>query len=107
MCKSFDDGCKRYPAFNACEDDLCCAVGRESTLDATEQIALVEKWSKEHPIKIRSSEFLKHYPDAMVQDNGMVAICPRCVDKRFEPCGGCIRTRCDRCKAEYWMQEVE
>lgn len=26
-------------------------------------IATVEKWSKEHPIKTRQSEFLKHYPN--------------------------------------------
>ena len=38
MCKSFCDGCKGCPAFNACEDDLCCAVGNESTLDVTAQL---------------------------------------------------------------------
>lgn len=43
MCKSFDAGCKGCPAFNACEDELCCAVGQESTLDATAQIVMVEE----------------------------------------------------------------
>ena len=63
MCKSFEPGCKGCPAFSACKDELCCAVGQESTLDATAQIAMVEEWSAAHPRKTRQSVFLEHWPE--------------------------------------------
>ena len=31
-----------------------------------EAVAIVEKWSKEHPIKTRQSEFLKMFPDVLI-----------------------------------------
>lgn len=33
-------------------------------------IAIVQKWSDEHPPKTYLSEFLKHYPDALLKSNG-------------------------------------
>ena len=46
MCKSVGDACTGCPAFNVCEDNLCCcAVDIESTMDATAQVAIVEGWS--------------------------------------------------------------
>ena len=55
MCKSFGDRCNGCPASDACG---CCAVDQAvdqaSTLDATAQVAIVEKWSAAHPRKTRS-----------------------------------------------------
>lgn len=51
MCKSFNNSCnlcKGCPAFN-----VYCTVSIASTLDAAEQVAMVEKWSKEHPISVK------------------------------------------------------
>lgn len=74
----------------------------------TDAVKIVEEWSKEHPIKTRNSEFLKHYPNARVQEDGTVELCPKWIDPNFDMGSiKCHRTRCDRCKAEYWMQEVE
>lgn len=110
MCKSFDAGCKGCPAFNVCEDDLCCAVGQFSTLDATAQIAIVEAWSAAHPRKTRQSVFLEQWPEAELDTNGAVAICPtilssdyRSANKRCKHPG----TACSDCRREFWMQEVE
>ena len=54
MCKSFGDRCTGCPASDACG---CCAVDQAvdqaSTLDATAQVAIVEKWSAAHPSKTR------------------------------------------------------
>lgn len=110
MCKSFDAGCKGCPAFNVCEYDLCCAVGQFSTLDATAQIAIVEAWSAAHPRKTRQSVFLEQWPEAELDTNGAVAICPtilssdyRSANKRCKHPG----TACSDCRREFWMQEVE
>ena len=107
MCKSFDTGCNGCPAFNACNNNLCCAVGNESMMDATDQIAIVEEWFAAHPRKTRSSEFLKHYPNATVGSRGIVDICPQAIDKDYIPANGCCNTSCDECSYEYWTQEVE
>ena len=104
MCKSFDAGCKGCPAFNVCEDDLSCAVGQLSTLDATAQIAIVEEWSAAHPRKTRKIVFLEQYPEASCVDNILVA-CPKVIDKNFSCSNTCFN--CAECRREFWMQEVE
>ena len=110
MCKSFDGGCKGCPAFNACEDELCCAVGPESTLDATAQIAMVEEWSAAYPRKTRQSVFLEHWPEAAIDSYGVLNLCPTPISKSHRNIyGKCARAvvKCDECRREFWMQEVE
>lgn len=110
MCKSFDAGCNGCPAFNACEDDLCCAVGQESTLDAAAQIAIVEKWSAAHPRKTRQSVFLEQYPDAVLDVFGVLRICQIYISADYRDSnGGCKNpyNMCDNCRREFWMHEVE
>lgn len=107
MCKSFCDGCKGCPASNVCEDDLCCAVGQESTLDATAQIAIVEEWSAAHPRKTRQSVFLEQWPNAKVFVDGVLDFCPQELDSRY-PCQSTdVEMRCQSCRREFWTQEVE
>ena len=110
MCKSFYDGCKGCPASNVCEDDLCCAVGNESTLDVTAQIAIVEEWSAAHPRKTRQSVFLEHYPEAVLDEYGVLFLCPSDISAvHRDSDGGCKHpyNMCDNCRREFWMQEVE
>ena len=110
MCKSFDGGCKGCPAFNACEDDLCCAVGQESTMDATAQIAMVEEWSAAHPRETRQSVFLKQWPEAAIDSYGVLNLCPTPISKSHRNIyGKCAHAgvNCDKCRREFWMQEVE
>ena len=109
MCKSFDVGCNGCPAFNACNNNLCCAVGNESTLDATAQIAIVEEWSAAHPRKTRQSVFLEHYPEAVLDGFGVLRICPIYISSDYrDNCNGCknIGKKCSDCRREFWMQEV-
>nr|DAG02117.1 MAG TPA: hypothetical protein [Myoviridae sp. ct4uh47] len=65
-------------------------------------IAVVEQWSKEHPRKTRQSVLLEQWPDARVDSNGVLAICP--ADVSAEPC---LTRPCGICCREFWMQEVE
>lgn len=104
MCQTYD-GCEDCPA-NACGNFVDCRVDIMQTIDAADAVAIVEKWSKEHPVKTRSSEFLKHYPNA-INYGGVLFICPKKVDESYNPCNGCSDTSCDDCRSEYWMQEVE
>ena len=110
MCKSFDTGCTSCPAFNACEDDLCCAVGNESTLDATAQIAIVEEWSAAHPRKTRQSVFLEQYPGTILDVFGVLQLCPARISAAYRRCDGECKNPekvCSDCRREFWMQEVE
>lgn len=111
MCKSFDNGCTGCPAFNTCNDGLrCCAVSQESTLDAMTQIAIVEKWSVAHPRKTRQSVFLEQYPETIVDERGVIYVCPMYIsadhrDKNGE-CGDPDQM-CIDCRIKFWAQEVK
>lgn len=110
MCKSFCDGCTGCPAFNACDNNLCCAVGNESMMDATAQIAIVEEWSAAHPRKTRQDVFLEQYPEAVLDGFGVLRICPIYISADYrDNCNGCknIGKKCSDCRREFWMQEVE
>lgn len=74
MCKSFNTGCKWCPAFNADDELCCCAVGQESTLDATAQVAIVEKWSTEHPRKTKQDIFLEQWPETKIGSDGILSL---------------------------------
>lgn len=106
MCKSFDTGCKGCPA----ENELCCAVGQESTLDATAQVAIVEKWSTEHPRKTKQDIFLEQWPETKIGNDGILTLCPAIVSSAHRnQYGDCkiLCKSCDDCCREFWTQEME
>ena len=110
MCKSFGDRCTGCPASDACKNKLCCAFDQGSTLDATAQVAIVEKWSAAHPIKTRQSVFIEQYPDAVLDGFGVLRICPIYLSAEYrDDCNGGknIGKKCSDCRREFWMQEVE
>lgn len=66
-------------------------------------VKTVEKWSDEHPVKTRQSEFLKIFPNAELDDDH-IDICPKAIDtKIIIDC----RRMCRDCEREYWLAEVE
>lgn len=68
-----------------------------------EFVPIVEKWSKEHPVKTRQSEFLKVFPNAKMTELGSLKICPADVDRNIE----CSVESCTNCRKKYWLEEVE
>lgn len=108
MCKSssgcancpFNQGFVEQPAF-PCKSSVSC---KERV--ATEKcVSIVEKWSAEHQIGTRQSEFLKMFPNAPLYD-GSLTICPLEVDY----CAKCRTLQgviCPDCQKEYWLAEVE
>jgi hypothetical protein len=112
MCERYwqvDGDCDGCPMLNVDEcnelrsmvDDAGKAVGKV--------VEIVEKWSKEHPRKTRQDVFLEQWPEADVLANGCLRICPNRISSRHRGAHGeCIAAiKCDDCRREFWMQEVE
>lgn len=70
-------------------------------------VEIIEKWSAEHPVKTRQSEFLKIFPDAITENDGIIAIAPCDLDKSYRKESECLITDCDKCRIDYWVSEVE
>lgn len=100
MCK-FYDNCSICPL-----GETNCPLLISENSDKANEIIL--KWCKEHPIKTRQSEFLEMFPNAWLDDNKMLDLCPKSVDKNYTHKNQqCIDTDCDDCKKDYWLAEVE
>lgn len=69
-------------------------------------VAIVEKWSVEHPVKTRQSEFLKMFPNADIQ-NDIVRICPKKIDQNSITSEECSKVMCTDCRKKYWLAEVK
>lgn len=89
------------------------SAGKYSLFDmntrAEDVVKEVEEWSAAHPRKTRQSVFLEQWPEADVLANGCLRICPNRISSwhRGEH-GECIAAiKCDDCRREFWMQEVE
>ena len=70
-----------------------------------------EEWSKEHLRKTRQNALLKAFPDASLDENGIIRVCPAEVSRecRDEKSGGCGNANldCSKCRYDFWMQEVD
>lgn len=54
----------------------------------------------------RQSKFLKMFPNAQLDFDGVLGIAPCGVDKDFKS-EYCNSDNCHKCRAEYWLAEVE
>lgn len=80
-----------------------------TTDDANLFVDLVEEWSKEHPRKTRQSVFLKQYPEAGIDANGVVWLCPMFISAAHRDSDGecnCPEKMCSDCRREFWFEEV-
>ena len=78
--------------------------------DAERLVQIVEEWAKEHPRKTRQSEFLEQWPEARVDKDGILFVCPAGIVKSLRnEHGGCTNPMvdCRKCRREFWTQEVE
>lgn len=99
--------CEAYKVCTGCpmEGQLC---GGYISVDAERVVGAVEKWSAAHPRKTRQSVFLEHYPDAKIDDDGVIAICPTAFSSAYrDDIGKCAGVTCSKCRREFWSQEVE
>lgn len=109
MCKAYyeagDDVCSNCPA----KWEQCNTISSLMGENADTVVAIVEKWSAEHPRKTRQGEFLKQHPNASLDEDGILRILPCYIDKNFEySTHGCsILVSCTTCTRNYWSKEVE
>lgn len=71
-------------------------------------VSEVEQWSKEHPRRTRQSVFLDQWPEAEIDENGYLMLCPITVsaDRRNRH-DDCTTLKCIDCRRKFWMQEVK
>ena len=103
MCDSFNGRCTGCEISKRLPREMCCnAYIRQNPEEA---VAIVEKWSREHPKKTRQSEFLKLFPNAN-HDSGVLKFCPCDVDTDFW-CPADEEIDCADCRRKYWLAEVD
>lgn len=66
--KNYCKGCPRA-------ESPYCGVDGMNKEERAKLISEVEQWSKEHPQRTRSQDFLEKYPDAEVLPDGQPVIC--------------------------------
>ena len=104
--------CDSYRHCEGCplEGGKCVVSSVPPDEDYKRIITAVEKWSKEHPRKTRQSVFLEQYPEAEIDANGVVGLCPMSISAAHRDSDGecnCPEILCRDCRREFWMQEVK
>ena len=100
--------CEGCPANNYGGDGVACIMADK--IDAKRLVPIVEKWSAEHPQKTRQDVFLEQYPEARLDGNECVYVCPADVSTAHrDESGGCSMDGilCPDCRREFWSQGVE
>lgn len=105
--------CRTYYGCDGClarNNDGSCKFSTTVGDGANEQIALLEEWSAAHPRKTRQSVFLKQYPEAKIEKDGYLGVCPYLVSASHRGRNGLCAVYdkdCIECRHEFWPQEVE
>ena len=105
MCNCYKDCCD-CPL----EADLCTCSSPMPDEDYKKIIATVEKWAEEHPRKTRQSVFLDQYPEAAIDADGVLKVCPTPIShahRRHDGFCANPERKCPDCRKEFWTQEVE
>lgn len=101
LCKS-NDHCSGCVLYN--KEDACCIedIGEY----AEKAVQIVERWGKEHPVKIRKSELLKLFPNAQIVDIERT-FCVAYYDVT-KKCKGInpSEEQCIACRYRFWNEEV-
>ena len=100
--------CKAFPRCKGCP--ACDFDGRGSVHLNEGIIPIVEKWAKEHPRKTRQSVFLEQYPEAAIDADGVLKVCPAPIShahRRHDGFCANPERKCSYCRKEFWGQEVE
>lgn len=101
ICKLDCTKCPLNSKNNGTSENLSCA---NLEIHYPEKaVAIVQKWSDEHPQKTYLSEFLKHYPNAELGENGIPKFCLWKLSLTAIKERNCREGDCVKC----WNQSVE
>lgn len=85
-------------------------ISAQKKNDYEGMVKAAEQWAAEHPVKTRQSEFLKQWPEADVDENGVLQTCPALISASHrDQTGGCatLSNKCENCRRAFWLAEVE
>lgn len=104
LCKN-QSGCAKCPIW---EKGMCMVGFDDDSVECIEEtISKVEQWAKDHPVKTRQSELLKIFPDAKIDDDGILAFCPEAFSPKEIDDEHCHKyNKCEECRKDYWLTEV-
>ena len=87
---------------------MCGTMSEVWGVDAAQIVKNTEEWSAAHPVKTRQSVFLEQYPNAALDKDGVLRMCPSFMGGDTPEKYKCIcLTDCRGCRRGFWMQEVE
>lgn len=103
MCRFYHHAgdCYQCPA----KDCECSAL--EGMVDDDNIVTIVEEWSAAHPIKTRQDVFLEQYPQADIDNTGLLILCPKRISADIRVTTDCMRRRCSDCRREFWTKGVK
>lgn len=103
LCES-QANCPEYPLHENCEEDNYGYCNGNASEYVEKSVHIAEQWAKDHPVKTRQSEFLKMFPNAVIdEDDGILGIRPCDIDESI----GCTDGKgCDGCRRRYWLTEA-
>ena len=82
-------------------DECSCILFEQKHTD--QAIAIVQKWSQEHPSKTILQDFLEKYPSAPLEDTGIPLMCPEKLGYLSRDCSDACKVSCVEC----WNQPLE
>lgn len=112
MCATYTpkrcEGCPANNPNNYGGEGIACIM--VDKIDAERLVPIVEAWSAAHPRKTRQSVFLEQYPEAKIENDGCLGICPYLVSASHRDKHGLCAIYgkdCIECRHEFWPQEVK
>ena len=85
---------------------MCGTMSEVWGVDAAQIVKNTEEWAAAHPRKTRQSVFLEQYPNAVLDKDGALRICPSFVGGDVSEKYRCLcSTDCGACRREFWMHE--
>lgn len=110
--KERDRMCETYGNCSGCQAclDNQCIVARRSGFAPEQQVNTVKVWAEQHPYKTRQDVFLEQYPEAEIDLNGLLLVCPATIFRSHRnKGGGCsdFHKNCADCCREFWTQKAE
>ena len=85
---------------------MCGTMSEVWGVDAAQIVRNTEEWSAAHPRKTRQSVFLEQWPNVEM-NAGVVNIAPCYLDRPKYQKTECVSADCNKCRREFWMQEVD